>query len=90
MNDKLRMFGDLARKDNGLAAAIRTAIEAGDIRKIVELANQRGVELSEGDFDQIDMGEVDEEELDAVAGGKKGSCDNKTDAIVCGLLAYIF
>ena len=89
MNDKLRAFGDLAKADSGLAAAIRAAIEAGDILKLVELANQRGIELSEDDFGPIDMAEIDDEELDAVAGGKKKSCNNKTDTIVCGLLFYI-
>ena len=90
MNDELKAFGDLAKADSGLAAAIRAAVEAGDIRKLVELANQRGIELSEDDFGPIDMADVDDEELDAVAGGKTGACKNKTDSIVCGLLFYIW
>ena len=86
MYDKLKMFGNLAKENEELGAAVRIAAETNDVRKLIELANQHGIELSETDFAQIEMSELDDEELDAVAGG--GNCQNNSQAFLCGFLFF--
>ena len=84
INSKLGKFIDLAKEDKELEASIRAAAEANDADKLAELARQHGIELSEADFARPEMAEIDEEELEAVAGGKKKECSSKSNEFWCG------
>ena len=83
-NSKLGMFIDLIKQNEELEAIVRAAAEANDAGKLAELARQHGIELSEDDFARPDMADLDEEELDAVAGGKMKECTSKTNQFWCG------
>lgn len=84
MNENLKAFADLAREDEELEASVRAAAEAGDVSKLIELAKQHGIDVTEEDFTQIEMAELDDEELEAVTGGK--ACDNNFEAFLCGFV----
>ena len=86
MNENLKAFGDLAREDKDLEASVRAAAEAGDVSKLIELAKQHGIEVTEEDFTLIEMSELDDEELEAVAGGTK--CDTNAQAFLCGFVLF--
>lgn len=83
-NNKLGIFIDLAKENEELKAKISAAAEANDIGLLAELANLHGVELSEEDFACEEIAELDEDELDAVAGGKKKECSSKSNEFWCG------
>ena len=83
-NSKLGMFIDLIKQNEELEAIVRAAAEANDAGKLAELARQHGIELSEDDFARPDMADLDEEELDAVAGGKMKECTSKMNQFWCG------
>ena len=84
IESKLGMFIDLAKRDEELETGIRDAAEANDFGRLAELARQRGIDLSEADFSQEEEAELDDEELDAVAGGKKKECSSKSNEFWCG------
>lgn len=84
IESKLGMFIDLAKRDEELETGIRDAAEANDLGRLAELARQRGIDLSEADFSQEEEAELDDEELDAVAGGKKKECSSKSNEFWCG------
>jgi len=84
ISNKLGMFIDLAKEDKGLEASIRAAAEANDTGKLAELARQQGIELSEADFGMPEEAEIDDEELEAVAGGKRKECSSKSNEFWCG------
>ena len=84
INSKLGMFIDLAKEDKELEASIRAAAEENDTGKLAELARQQGIELSEADFGMPEEAEIDDEELEAVAGGKRKECSSKSHEFWCG------
>ena len=84
IDSKLGLFIDLAKEDKELEASIRAAAEANDTGRLAELARQQGIELSEADFGMPEEAELDDEELEAVAGGKWKECKIKSNAFWCG------
>ncbi len=84
IDSKLGLFIDLAKEDKELEASIRAAAEANDTGRLAELARQQGIELSEADFGMPEEAELDDEELEAVAGGKWKECKSKSNAFWCG------
>lgn len=83
-DNKLGAFIDLAKENKELKASIRSAAEANDAAKLAELARQHGIELAEADFAWPEEAELDDEELEAVAGGKRKECSSKSNEFWCG------
>ena len=84
IDDKLRMLIDLAKENKELETSIRAAAEANDTGKLADLARQHGIELSEADFAWPEEAEIDDEELEAIAGGKSKECSSKSHEFWCG------
>lgn len=86
MNDNLKKLLELASSDQELAQKLENA----DKEAMLQIAKEQGIALTEEDFNQSDT-MISDEELDAVAGGKKcgcavtgmGLCDEKADGCVC-------
>lgn len=79
MSENLKKFLDLIENDKELEAKAIACNEAGPdgaIAATIALAKEYGIELTEADFEakaETASGELDDDELDAVAGGR-GSC----------------
>ena len=100
MSDNMKKFLELVSKDEALKKKLQTlndmepekAIQAG-----IALAKELGIELSEADFaNEKSDGELNDDELDAVAGGDCGCAfggggsgtDNYGKEYTCGCVAY--
>lgn len=70
MSENMKKFLELASKD----AATIAKVKALDKDGLVALAKELGITLTEADFAPADEGEISENELETVAGGKKCYC----------------
>lgn len=69
MKENLKNFLELASEDQQLAKALQNA----DKEKVLRLAKERGILLTEKDFEEADA-EISDEELDVVSGGNYCHC----------------
>lgn len=74
MSENLKNFLALANQDDSLLdrlASLREAEQEEALPQIIELAKEKGVTLTESDFDgeQASEGEIDEDALENVSGG---------------------
>lgn len=86
MTNKKERFEQIAAKakaDDAFAAGLREAVEKEDVPAIMALAAEHGIELEESDFEPADGRALDDGELEAVAGGHKPFCHNKSSKIIC-------
>ncbi len=89
MSENLKSFFKLASQDEALKAK---AVELKDMEKeeviktCIALAAERGITLTEADFEptaSADAGELSDDELDAVSGG--GCGDGSMDSCICAV-----
>lgn len=69
MSEELKKLLELASEDQALAKEVQTA----DKEALIRLAKERGITLTEEDF-QKPENEMSEEELDIVSGGQECGC----------------
>ncbi len=78
MSKNMKKFLEMASKDENLKnklMELEKMESAEAIRKGIALAKELGIELSEADFAKAEAsGELNDDELDAVAGGGGGGC----------------
>lgn len=88
MTENMKKFLEAVSKDNALCARLRNATR----EELVAMAAETGITLTEADFEQ--KAELDEDELEAVAGGwtqcicaVAGGGTQDEDGKACGCVA---
>lgn len=71
LNEKLAKLNEVAAADEAFGKELRAALEMRNIDEIIRVAAEKGIEFSADDFysEDLEGKEVDESELEAVAGG---------------------
>ena len=83
MTENLKKFLEAVSKDEALQAKVN-ALESNKetaMADIIALAKELGIELTEADFAQPD-GEISEDELETISGGRDTSCGCPTAGTV--------
>ncbi len=101
MSENMKKFLELVSKDENLKQkmlAFNDMEPADAIQAGIALAKEHGIELSEADFvKKKSDGELNDDELDAVAGGSACTCflggggdgtDRYDNSFICGCVLY--
>ena len=70
MTEKLKKFLEMVSKDETLRAKVGTMGK----KELLALAKELGLELTEADLAKLAVQELDDDDLDTVAGGSNVSC----------------
>ena len=89
---QMKEFIEKAKNDDAMRAKLNELVESGaGTDKIIAIAAEHGFAITEEDFRQPEghvckrkSGELEEEELEAVAGGNWGWTENRYDQGLCG------
>ena len=79
MTENMRKLLEIVSKDEALTAKIG----AMGMEEILALAKELGIELTEADLQKLAVQELDDDDLDTVAGG--GTKDNNDKTCACVL-----
>jgi len=92
--ERMAKLAEAADADKDFADAVAKAVAARDFDEVSRLAAEKGIQLESEDFEikEIDGAEIDDAELEAVAGGgarekanaRYAKCET-TSCILCGL-----